>query len=54
MRKVPFIDSLHIIGRGSRNWSAGRPSAYLLKLRILAPAIANIVTTAAPATILAI
>ncbi len=25
MRKVPFFDSLQIIGRGSRNWSAGRP-----------------------------
>jgi MoaA/NifB/PqqE/SkfB family radical SAM enzyme len=25
MRKVPFLDSLHIIGRGSLNWPAGRP-----------------------------
>src|SRR5512146_3551278 len=25
MRKVPFVDSLRIIGRGSVNWSAGRP-----------------------------
>ncbi len=25
MRKVSFLDSLHIIGRGSRNWPAGRP-----------------------------
>jgi MoaA/NifB/PqqE/SkfB family radical SAM enzyme len=25
MRKVSFVDSLHIIGRGSRNWPAGRP-----------------------------
>ncbi len=25
MRKVSFLNSLRIIGRGSRNWSAGRP-----------------------------
>src|SRR5512142_303886 len=25
MRKVPLVDSLRIIGRGSRNWPAGRP-----------------------------
>jgi MoaA/NifB/PqqE/SkfB family radical SAM enzyme len=25
MRKVPFIDSLRIIGRGTLNWPAGRP-----------------------------
>jgi MoaA/NifB/PqqE/SkfB family radical SAM enzyme len=25
MRKVPLLDSLRIIGRGSRNWPAGRP-----------------------------
>ncbi len=25
MRKVSFLNSLHIIGRGSRNWPAGRP-----------------------------
>ncbi len=25
MRKVSFLDSLHIIARGSRNWPAGRP-----------------------------
>jgi MoaA/NifB/PqqE/SkfB family radical SAM enzyme len=25
MRKVPLLDSLHIIARGSRNWPAGRP-----------------------------
>src|SRR3982750_359471 len=25
MRKVPFTDSLRIIGRGTRNWPAGRP-----------------------------
>ena len=25
MRKVPFLDSLRIIGRGSLNWPAGRP-----------------------------
>ncbi len=25
MRKVSFLDSLQIIGRGSRNWPAGRP-----------------------------
>lgn len=25
MRKVPFAESLRIIGRGSRNWAAGRP-----------------------------
>ena len=25
MRKVRFSDSLRIIGRGSRNWVAGRP-----------------------------
>jgi hypothetical protein len=25
MRKVPFLDSLRIIGRGSRNWPVGRP-----------------------------
>src|SRR5512135_847377 len=25
MRKVSFLDSLHVIGRGSRNWAAGRP-----------------------------
>jgi MoaA/NifB/PqqE/SkfB family radical SAM enzyme len=25
MRKVPLLDSLHIIGRGSLNWPAGRP-----------------------------
>ena len=25
MRKVPFLDSLRIIGRGSANWPAGRP-----------------------------
>src|SRR5512135_3525695 len=25
MRKVSFLDSLHIIGRGSRNWPAQRP-----------------------------
>ena len=25
MRKVSFVDSLHIIGRGSLNWPAGRP-----------------------------
>lgn len=25
MRKVPFLDSLQIIGRGSLNWKAGRP-----------------------------
>ncbi len=25
MRKVSLLDSLHIIGRGSRNWPAGRP-----------------------------
>lgn len=25
MRKMPFVDSLRIIGRGSRNWPVGRP-----------------------------
>src|ERR1051326_2504065 len=25
MRKVPFTDALRIIGRGTRNWPAGRP-----------------------------
>ena len=25
MRKVSFLNSLHVIGRGSRNWPAGRP-----------------------------
>jgi MoaA/NifB/PqqE/SkfB family radical SAM enzyme len=25
MRKVPLIDSLHVIGRGTLNWMAGRP-----------------------------
>ncbi len=25
MRKVSFLNSLHTIGRGSRNWAAGRP-----------------------------
>lgn len=25
MRKISFVDSLHIIGRGSRNWRVGRP-----------------------------
>ena len=25
MRKVPFSDSLRIIGRGTRNWQSGRP-----------------------------
>src|SRR3954454_17806197 len=25
MRKVPFLDSLRIIGRGTANWPAGRP-----------------------------